>query len=93
MYLALRFLRSFEVHVPLFLQMTDFTATTDRLYQTLLADKQEHRQKDKDGNYILAPFMDLYCIPEFRKTHTYSCPIVKIGGKVTKKLAHVQKNV
>ena len=43
------FLGTLPVHLALLLQMTDFPATADRLYQTLLADKQEHRQKDKDG--------------------------------------------
>ena len=83
---TLCFLRSLTVHIPLLLQMTNLTSALDELDDALVADKEEHDQKEQQRHDVLAPFAYLNRLPKVRKSHC----IFKILRKVTKKLAYMQ---
>ena len=44
-------LRSLTVHIPLLLQMADFTSALDELDDALVADKEEHDQKEQQRKF------------------------------------------
>ena len=69
--LTLGLLRSLTVHIPLLLQMTDLTSALDELDDALVADKEEHDQKEQQRHHVLAPFAYLNRAPKLRKRHLF----------------------
>lgn len=67
--LALRFLRRRAVHVALLLHASYFSAPTDELHHTLVADEQKNDGKDDQREGVLAPFLYLNGCPKLRKSH------------------------
>ena len=86
LYLPLGFLCALTVHIPLLLQMADLPTALNETNDTLIADEEEHHQKDQERDHVLSPFAYLNRLPKLRKSHR----IFKILRKVTKKLAYMQ---